>query len=68
MKRPKFYAIKGIDCESCAKMIELDLEDNGISAKCSYSKSELEVSTEHDSKKVIEIVSKAGYTVLTNNE
>lgn len=68
MDNYKCYKIKGMDCDSCAKMIELDLEDNGITAKCSYSKAQLEVSSKHDPKKVIEIVSKAGYTVIINNE
>ncbi len=61
--KSKTYKIDGMDCDSCAKMIELDLEDAGIFAKCSYSKRNLEVAKEHDPKKVIEIVSKAGYTV-----
>ncbi len=59
----KVYKINDMDCDSCAKMIELDLEDVGIFAKCSYSKGNLEIKSEHDPKKVIEIVTKAGYTV-----
>jgi len=63
MNKSKFYKIGGMDCDSCAKMIELDLEDVGISAKCSYSKGLLEVKNDHDSNEVIEIVKKAGYTL-----
>ena len=44
-------------------MIELDLEDAGIRAKCSYPKESLEVEGEVDPKKVVEIVSKAGYSI-----
>lgn len=59
----KVYKIKGMDCVSCASLIELDLEDAGINAKCSYAKSTLEVEEPHDQKKIIEIVSKAGYSI-----
>ena len=61
--KQKIYKISGMHCASCATMIELDLEDAGIKACCSYSKGELEVKDEHDSKKVVEIVSKSGYSV-----
>lgn len=57
------YKIKGFDCASCASMIELDLEDAGISGKCSYAKEILEVEGAHDSKKVVEIIKKSGYSV-----
>lgn len=59
----KTYKIKGMDCASCASLIELDLEDSGIKAKCSYPKETLEVEGKHDTKKVVEIVSKAGYSI-----
>lgn len=59
----KTYKIKGMNCHSCATMIELDLEDAGIKAKCSYAESTLEIETPHDPKKVIEIVKKSGYSV-----
>ncbi len=71
MSRPKVmkllksqtYKIKGMHCASCASMIELDLEDAGISAKCSYPNESVEVEGNHDPKKVVEIVSKAGYSI-----
>jgi copper chaperone CopZ len=59
----KTYKIKGMDCTSCASMIELDLEDAGIKAKCSFPKETLEIEEDHDPKKVVEIVSKAGYSI-----
>lgn len=61
----KLYKISGMDCDSCAKMIELDLEDAGITAKCSYSEEILEITHDHDSTKVVEIIRKAGYSITT---
>lgn len=52
-------------CDSCAKMIELDLEDAGHVCKCSFSKETLEIENEHEVKELMEIVKKAGYTLLT---
>lgn len=60
----KIYQIKGMDCAACAGLIELDLEDAGIKASCSYSKETLEIDGEHDSKKVEEIVKKSGFKLL----
>ncbi len=61
----KVYKIQGMDCDSCAKMIELDLEDAGFNASCSYKKELLEVETGtiEDEKKVAEIVKKSGYNL-----
>ena len=60
----KKYKVEGMDCASCATMIELDLEDAGIKASCSYAKGVLEVEGDHDSKKVVEIVEKSGYSIV----
>lgn len=59
----KKYKISGMNCDSCAKMIELDLEDAGIFCKCSYSKETLTIEEDHDKNKIIEIVNKSGYTI-----
>lgn len=59
----KIYKITGMHCASCAAMIELDLEDAGINAKCSYANSSLEIEGKHDEKKVIEVIKKSGYSV-----
>lgn len=59
----KTYKIVGFDCASCATLLEMDMEDAGIPAKCSYAKSILKVDIPHDSKKVIEIVKKSGYKI-----
>lgn len=60
----KIYKITGMDCDSCAKMIELDLEEAGIKCSCSYSKSELVIEEKHKKQVVIEIIKKSGYTII----
>ena len=63
----KVYKIKGMDCDACAKMIELDLEDAGISASCNYEKEELIINeNEVPFKKVLEIVENGGYQLTKN--
>ena len=60
----KVYKVKGMDCIACAKMIELDLEDAGIKAKCDYSKEELEVEFDeinHSEEKIKQVVEDGGY-------
>lgn len=37
----KIYKITGMDCVSCANLIELELEDMGFTAKCNFPKEEL---------------------------
>ena len=59
----KIYRIQGMHCVSCASMIELDFEDAGIKASCSYPKEELAIEGSHDSKKVVEILKKSGYSL-----
>lgn len=61
--KTKTYKISGMTCDSCAKMIELDLEDEGHVCKCSYAKGTLEVKNIHDPNMIVEIVKKAGYTL-----
>jgi copper chaperone CopZ len=58
----KTYQIEGMDCPSCAMLIESDLEDAGIKAKVSYAKCELcLISESADEKKIQEVVETAGY-------
>ena len=57
------YKVKGFDCASCASLLEMDLEDAGIKASCSYTKETVEIDGNHDKKKVIEIVKKSGYSI-----
>lgn len=48
----KSYKVKGMHCTSCVMMIEEDLLDAGVKAKCSFVKEILEV--EFDPKKISE--------------
>ena len=59
----KIFKIKGFDCASCATLLEMDLEDAGVKAKCSYLKGTLEIEDEKDKDKVIEIVKKSDYSI-----
>jgi len=59
----QIYKIKGMDCASCAALIEMDLEDAGIKAKCSYPKETLEVEGDHDIQKIKEIIKKSGFNL-----
>jgi copper chaperone CopZ len=66
MKTKKTYKVTGMDCASCAQMIELDLGDAGVNAKCNYAKEILEV--EFDPQKVAEskikkVVKSSGYNL-----
>ena len=63
--RGKTYKVKNMHCASCASMIELELEDMGIAAKCSYAKEELELEDKNaDEEKIIEAVKSAGYELV----
>ena len=58
------FKVEGMDCDSCAKMIELDMEDIGVDAKCSYPKELLSV--EYDENKtredeIIKVIKSSGY-------
>lgn len=55
-----------MDCEACALLIEGNLEDAGINAKCSYKNQTLEVKHEGklDDSKVKIIVEKSGYNIV----
>jgi copper chaperone CopZ len=60
----KTYKIKGMDCASCATLLEMDFEDVGIKASCSYPKETLEIDGDHDIKLVEETVKKSGYSII----
>ena len=59
----KTYHIKGMDCNACAQMIELDFEDAGISASCNYAKEELTISGDVPHEKVKKLLEDQGYTI-----
>lgn len=60
----KTYKIKGMDCAACATLLEMDLEDAGISCKCSYPKETLEINENHNPQKIEEIIKKSGYNLI----
>ena len=60
----KAYKVTGMDCDACAKMIELDLEDLGVAARCNYSDQLLEVEFDTDKiseEKISDTLDKSGY-------
>lgn len=55
-----------MDCASCAKMLELDLEDVGVSASCNYDSESLSVEFEEgkiSEDKILETIKSSGYSV-----
>lgn len=59
----KKYKIEGMNCASCAKMIELDLEDAGIKASCNYSQGLLEVDKNAQENNLRKVLEKNGYKI-----
>lgn len=63
----KEYKVVGMDCPSCAMLIEAELEDAGVeNAKCSYAEERLTV--DFDEEKINEteikdVVKNTGYTL-----
>jgi len=58
--------IKGMHCTSCAKIIEMELENYVNSIKVDYSKGLAEIDFDESKislNKIKEIISKAGYEV-----
>ena len=60
----KIYKITGMDCPSCASLLEMDLEDAGIKAKCSYSRSTVEVEGDGNLVNIKKVVEKSGYSII----
>lgn len=51
-----------MNCPSCATLIEVELEEAGIKAKCSYAKETLEVESENTpEEKIKNIINKSDY-------
>ena len=64
----KIYKIQGMDCEACAMLIEGELEDIGINAKCSYARQTLEIeqkSKEIHEDKIKSLVQDLGYELAS---
>lgn len=67
IKIKKKYKVEGMHCASCAMLIEGELEDIGVSAKCSYAAQLLEVEiepTQVSEDTIKEAVHKAGYKLV----
>lgn len=65
--KKRLYKIEGMDCASCASLLELELEEVGIKSSCSYPTETLTIeqsSLEIDEKKIEEVVEKMGYKLL----
>ena len=61
----KTYKIKGLDCPACSLVIESDLADAGIKAKCNYATCLLEIEGDHH--KGVEMVRNLGYELEENS-
>lgn len=62
----KTYKIHGMHCTSCALVIESDLEDAGVKARCNYAKETLEIEFDEKKigeKKIADVVAAAGHTI-----
>ncbi len=66
--KKNIYKIEGMDCDACAKMIELDLEDVGIIAKCSFAEKTLEVENDDPNfeEKIRQVLESQGYKIILN--
>ena len=63
----KTYKVNGMDCTSCAMLIESDLEDAGVKASCSYARQTLNVEFDESiikESKIKEVVKSAGYDII----
>lgn len=63
----KTYKIEGMHCTSCALMIESNLEDAGVKARCHYAKQTLDVEFDEKKigeKKITDVVLQAGYRIV----
>lgn len=64
----KAYKVKGIHCSSCPLVIEGELEDIGVKARCNYASEMLEVEYDEaklDEDKIRSAVKSAGYDLTT---
>lgn len=59
----KQFKVLGMNCPSCASLIQMELEDGGIENSCSYASQTLTIKNSGKTKKAIGIVQKLGYTL-----
>lgn len=67
----KTYKVNGMDCTSCAMLIESDLEDAGVNAICSYARSTLDVEYDESrisDEKIIKVVKASGYELSSHEK
>lgn len=57
----KTYLVRGMHCTACATSIELDLEDAGIKASCSWAKQTLEVDEKASKEDLRKVIQPLGY-------
>lgn len=63
----KTYQVKGMHCSSCPLLIEGELEDIGVRAKCKYASQTLDVEYDEaklDENKIRTAVKSAGYEIV----
>lgn len=60
----KIFKIKGMDCPSCATLLECELEDAGITARVNFAKETLETDSQVDIKKISQIVHQLGHKLV----
>lgn len=62
----KSYKVLGMHCTSCPLVIESDLEDAGVTARCNYARSTLDVAFDEtvvQEEKIVDIVKSSGYSL-----
>lgn len=57
----KIFKVVGMHCTACATAIELDLEDAGIKASCSWAKQTLEVDNKAGREEIQKVLKPLGY-------
>jgi len=55
-----------MDCNACAKMIELDLEEMGVNASCDFAKGTLKANLDNQALegKISQVIEKSGYKLI----
>lgn len=63
----KVFKVEGMHCAGCATMLEMDFEDAGFKASCSYIKQTLVIEFDESNKsegKIKEILKQTEYKLL----
>ena len=59
----KTYKIQGMHCKSCAKTIEMELEEKSDSINVDFNNKLLEIETDLSDKEIKSIINKLGYKI-----